>query len=754
MSLNKFKIAVSEQFDRMISKSKDTELFYVNMNKDEVYTVYLASFPEGTNPIYRKRTIHDCSSCKRFINAVGNVVAIIDGKIETIWDIDIGGFEQVVADALSQLVKFKSIKGIYRHREKTLGSKPHEEKLDTGIIMDYEHFHYILPSKFVSNDTGKFRGDTEANKEVLERSMEEISLDAAEVVLELIEGNQLYKGQEFKSPVQKFVEVKSLYELLPKSEVDQFLWLQSVKLKEFGRFKNTMIGTLLHDISSGIDVETAVKKYESKAAPMNYKRPKPVVTQQQLDRAGEQVTELGIEKSLKRRLATDKDMTVNNVYYADLATKKKMKKSKKKKGVFADIEPTKLVVDADKVKSMSMDEFVYTILPHVNSVEAMVENRHTNNMMSVIAPFYWRSPNIMKWNNPFSWSYAGEVTDSIRALVKKAGGSVTGYGRISLRWFNHDDLDIHVKGPNRSHIFYGNKKVYNGGELDVDMNVGRLTREPVENITWETARHMTDGKYKVYVNQFTKRETDNIGFQVEMVIDGDIKLFTYDKDMRSNEDVPVIDFTHTSNGITDIQSLPLSSTSKELWGVDTQKWSKVKMLMASPNHWNGEKTGNKHWFFILENCLNPGKARGFYNEFLRNDLKDHRKVFELLSSKMKTEITDKQLSGVGFSETQQNYILVKVSGKFDRIIKIEFAPNMVDRFSKPVREYTIEEVGFCEVCKKYVTNNDNRIVCPNGCDHVFHTSHYLESVRVSGKCPVCRLTVSQRLINQAILLIK
>ena len=94
--------------------------------------------------------------------------------------------------------------------------------------------------------------------------------------------------------------------------------------------------------------------------------------------------------------------------------------------------------------------------------------------------------------------------------------------------------------------------------------------------------------------------------------------------------------------------------------------------MLSPNYWDDQTIGNKHWFFILEGCKNEGRARGFFNEFINPNLDKHRKVLEVLGSKMTTEESDKQLSGVGFSSTQRNQAVVKVSGKFTRTLKINF----------------------------------------------------------------------------------
>lgn len=64
---------------------------------------------------------------------------------------------------------------------------------------------------------------------------------------------------------------------------------------------------------------------------------------------------------------------------------------------------------------------------------------------------------------------------------------------------------------------------------------------------------------------------------------------------------------------------------------------------------------------FVDNCVNPESARGFYNEFLRNDLNENRKVFETLASKLKAESTTPQLSGIGFSSTVKNEFFVRVT---------------------------------------------------------------------------------------------
>jgi len=74
----------------------------------------------------------------------------------------------------------------------------------------------------------------------------------------------------------------------------------------------------------------------------------------------------------------------------------------------------------------------------------------------------------------------------------------------------------------------------------------------------------------------------------------------------------------------------------------------------------------------LDECNNPEDARGFFNEYLSAELTPERKVLEVLGGKMKAPHTDDQLSGLGFSSTQRNEVLVKVVGNVDKVVKVIF----------------------------------------------------------------------------------
>lgn len=667
---NLLRDAVKTRLDQIINLSGG-ELFVVDVNKDQLWETYLSSFPEGTNPIFKERTEHDCNCCKQFIKGCGGVVAIVNNKLHSIWKVAIDDSTyQPVADALDDLVTSSNVVDVFRHFEGKVGAEKTHSYEDEGVV-EWTHFNYKLPRQFImeGKDQPSFLSDKRANYSVLKRSLEEITVDSCEVVSELISQNSLYRGEEHGQRVKDFLKYKKAYiKLQSDSEKDNFAWVVSSGLGGMSKIRNTSIGTLLVDLSGDVDLEVAVKKFEDKVSGTNYKRPKALITKGMIKKAEEDVKKLGFEGSLQRRYAVNEDITINNVIFANREAKQAM-------SVFdqlsSDTKPTPKKFD--KVEEISIEDFISNVVPKCEKIEVLFEGKHKSNLMSLISPEDKDSKCMLKWGNNYSWTYYGEVADSIKENVKSAGGNVEGFLRFSIQWNeegdNNVDFDAHCYSS-LGHISYLNKKAL-GGKLDVDI-IDPRGKVAVENIFWVDEGSIPKGELKFYVKNYSNARS-RAGFKAQMECNGKIYDFSYNNTLSGKEEVTVARVKYTkSNGLEFLESLDSSATKQEVWNINTEDFANVKMIMHSPNHWDGNCIGNKHYFFMLEDCLNPEDARGFYNEFLDESLSKHRKVFEVLGSKLKAPYSENQLSGLGFSTTKRNHAYFRVTGSIKRTLKVVF----------------------------------------------------------------------------------
>ena len=673
--------------------SKDSsKLFTVNVDTEELYNLYLDSFPAGTNEIYRERREYDCSCCRHFIRDVGNVVSIKNGELHTIWGINPVSDDKynVVAAALDAYVKQKAVLGVFLKKEKRIGTPENREMLPTGKINKYEHFFVDLPEICIfkecyghtlEGDLSQFRDV----RNVFKRSLDEISKEAVDTVLELIAQNSLYKGAEWKKQLTEFKNYQKEYGKLTDKQKELWIWEKSISAGAvIGKIRNHSIGTLLVNISEGMDLDLAVRKYEQIVAPVNYKRPKAIFTNKMLEDAKKTITELGYMDSLQRRFATLDDITVNNILFSNKDAAKRITGAM---DLFDEMEQD-VAIDPkrfSKVEEISAEDFIKNVLPVAKELEVYLENKHIQNMVSLIAPEVADAKTMFKWNNGMSWAYIGNITDSdIKENVKAAGGSVTGIVRFSIQWNDgngkdNSDLDAHCLEPQGGdHIYFSHKiSRYTGGELDIDITDPIYQCKSnggvaVENITYPSKERMKPGTYKFYVNQYSFRNSQ--GFKAEVEVNGEIHSYEYNTPVRGNVDVAEVILDQSGN-FKVVDKLPgnCATISKDVWGIKTLQFTPVSVVCYSPNYWDEQKgIGHQHLFFMLKDCINPEEPNGYYNEFLKPELEQHRRVFEALGAKAHVKDVDDQLSGVGFSLTKRNDLIIKVKGATERVLKIKF----------------------------------------------------------------------------------
>lgn len=692
------------QFDRMCATGK---LFQSSVSGHEIAETYLRGF--GEDPIFRdpQSSVHNCNMCKNFLHRYGNIVAVDENlNILTLFDINVdeeykesfrlmseqlrnapiaGVFVetfQMLSTSLCYERPISSTQKVYRlGLEKNVKRYTKEEAEKFGVvkpneIYTFHHFSVAIPKAFID-----FTGDSveaiksrfKSDYDVFKRTMEEIPLDTIMLVKDLINQGSLLDGATHMHKLDGIKPMLEAYKNVPSDKRDIWCWVNSYKFK-YAKFKNELIGVLCTELAEGKELNEACKAWNIRVDPANYMKATAPITKRQIEEAKKFVEENGYAESFERRCATIDDIRASDILHLNTGDG-----GIKKVSIFDNVKATSTRhkrSEFDKVETVSIEKFMTDILPTCTSVEAFLLNTHKGNMVTLTTSKNKDSKPIFKWPNNYSWTYNGDLAgkSQIKEEVKKAGGFVDAPFRFSIMW-NEDgrdivDLDAHCLEPTGTHIYYSTYKGHhspNGGMLDVDMirpkNVG------VENIFWSERFH--DGRYTMFIHNYDGGHFNSC--KAEIFINGESYQYLVPHFFTGDCEIAKV---YIKNGELDrIEHskylVDSNAVSTKLYGLDTNQFHKVNLICLSPNHWD-KPVGNKHYFFMLDECRAPEDIRGFHNENLIPELLNHRKVMEVLANTTKVRTTDRQLSGLGFNATVRDELVVRLKGTHNRVIKIQF----------------------------------------------------------------------------------
>jgi hypothetical protein len=698
-----FNKKLQEQLDKMAQLGK---LFRSSLSGNEIWDLYINSFEK--DPIFRDpaSSEHTCNLCKNFIRRYGNIVTINNSnEIISIFDIQTEGEYENSVKEITKVLKNSKIQDVFFETWNELNSLNYEKCSKTNSIFrlgidknikrytkeeaekfgvvkpneikTFNHLHLNIPTLFVDM-SGKsvetIMGDYRSSKEVFKRAMDEISLDTLNLVKDLIIQGSLLDGTTHLYKVEQFIPLKEQYDQLAKKDQDNWCWVNSYKLP-IAKFKNELIGVLCSELSEGEELNKACQSWNKRVDPVNYMKTTAPITKKQIEEAKKFVEENGYEESFDRRFATIDDIKASEILHLNSG-----KAEIKNVSIFDNVKSTSTRhkrAEFDKIETVSIEKFMSDILPGCTSIEAFLENRLEGNMVSLTTTNNSNSKPIFKWNNNYSWTFNGNLAgkSQIKEEVKSKGGKVDGVLRFSMMWAdgNNDnsDLDLHCLEPTGNHIYFSNKiNPRTGGNLDIDITQpnGKLA---VENITFPSLSKMTEGVYKLFIHQYSARSSK--GFKAEIEFNGELYSYTYDKPVSGN--IQIAEVTLKNGEFTIIHKLPATDgigVSKEIYGLESNNFHKVNLVCLSPNHWNTNNVGNKHYFFMLDKAKSPISIRSFHNENLLPELATHRKVLEVLGTQTMINSTDKQLSGLGFNSTVKDEVILKLQGTHKRVIKVQF----------------------------------------------------------------------------------
>jgi len=701
---------IQAQFDRMSATGK---LFRSSLSGQQVWDLYIGGFEKKHDPIFRdpESTTHNCNLCQNFIRRYGNIVAIDEEyNIITMFDVDAPEEFVSVVQAISSALKAAPVANVFFETFAELNSLPYEscnrksERFKLGIdknvkrytkeeaekfgvvqpdeIRTFNHLHLFLPKQFVSmtdHSVEAIMGGYRDAKNVFQRAMEEIPSDTLHLVRDLINQGSLLDGQTHLYKIEQILPLKREYDSVAPSKRENWCWVRSYGLP-FAKFRNELIGVLCTELAEGKELNEACLAWNKRVDPANYMKAVAPITKRQIEEARKFVEENGYEESFNRRFATIDDIKASEILHVNVG-----KGDIKPVSIFDGVKSTSTRhkrSEFEGVEEVTIDKFMLDILPECTSVEVYLTASHEGNLVSLTTANVKESKPIFKWPNNYSWTFNGNLAgkSQIKEAVKDAGGRVDGVLRFSLIWndekgTDNSDLDAWCRQPDTQKIGFstGFRKDHGdgfsscGGQLDLD-NTFPGGKMAIENIYFKEIKHMKDGVYKFWVNQYNARNSQ--GFKAEIEFNGE--LYSYEYKRPVSENVVVAEVTLKGGVFAIKHLLPETHISKELYGLQTEQFYKVNLICLSPNHWMGNSVGNKHYFFMLDGCKCPVSIRSFHAENLIPELAQHRKVLEVLGNTTMIEPSGKQLSGLGFNATVRDELIVRLQGSFKRTIKIKF----------------------------------------------------------------------------------
>lgn len=717
-----FQKLLQQQFDKMCLTGK---LFRSSLSGLDVWNMYLKGFTKEQDPIFRdpNSTSHNCNICNNFIRRYGNIVAIDENyNIMSIFDVEASEEYTEVAKILSQNLKSVPISNVFFETFNELNFLPYESCKKTNTVFrlgtnknvkrytkeeaekfgvvkpnelrTFDHMFLDVPVAFVDMSgksiesiMGVYRDD----KNVFERAMQEIPLDTLNLVKDLILQGSLLNGDAHLHVIEKIIPLKVSYDALAADKRNNWCWINSYCFP-FAKFKNNLIGVFCTELAEGKELNAACQSWNKMVDPANYMKAVAPITKKQIAEAQKFVEENGYVESFDRRFATIDDIKASEILHMNMGDGKI-----KNVSIFDGVKATSTRhkrSEFDGVEEVTIDKFMKDILPSCTSVEAFLISKQEGNLASITTSNVKNSKPIFKWSNNYSWTFNGNLAgkSQLTEMVESKGGRTDGAFRFTHSWNelepNQSLMDLHVfmpgcivpnsgGGPNVTGRRVGwNKRTDpgSGGVQDVDYtSAAPKGYIPVENITFPSISKMLEGKYTCKIHNWSFRATGGRG-KAEIAFGGELYQYIYPA-TKNHDWITVAEVTLKNGQFTIEHKLPLVDSlgvSKEIYGLQTNEFHKVNLICLSPNHWDDNNVGNKHYFFMLDGCKCPTSIRSFHAENLIPELANHRKVLEVLGNTTMIEPSDKQLSGLGFNATVRDEVILRLQGTHKRVIKVKF----------------------------------------------------------------------------------
>lgn len=368
--------------------------------KENPYGVYLRGFEKES-----VRYGYICNTCHHFLRTYGNAVYINkDGSLESvIWNPDVAvGYMKPIIKALKDNVENGRVINIIRINPNYKADVI--RKNDTTVLFGdkekggYNHFYGEFYKPTIGGAyTTEENIDLKSVVDNFKNLFEKFNQKDVDTAFNIASTNMLCDARKsagkFKVLRDIFTDILSTKN--EKNKYHKIVRYACVYNELLYGFLGSVDGALLEDVSQGYDPEDCAARYNYKMNPIRYKRPTAAPTKALVKEAETIIANMGLEDSLKRRIAKLSDIPEDKFIWKPVEHKKEV--TKESTGIFGSVE-TKDDIKSKKEEKpvlnitnhdqrITYNKFKRDVLPITESMRVFMPNTMFGNVNRLLYPF-------------------------------------------------------------------------------------------------------------------------------------------------------------------------------------------------------------------------------------------------------------------------------------------------------------------------------------------------------------------------------
>ncbi len=394
----------------------------------DMNALYLDSLPS-------ERQIHDCSTCRHFLQRFGSLVTINDDGTTrpALWEPQtVPEFYLRSVGTMANATARAQVTGPFLSGDVMWGTLKTGAWTHMAVPSPRVYRHALLTANQAMAKTREDFGN-------VARALAEFTAPTIATALRALDSGWLASEQKFIGPLKWLADLHTKRTAAKNKNIrDNLLWLAVTNAPAgYCHPRSSVIGTLLEDIAAGLPFNDVRARFNAKVNPLQYQRPQVAPSAGNIAEGEKIIAKLGLERSLVRRFARlDECVTI----WKPLPPAAPQRGAY---GVFAHIAP-KGSTDLHRPdlaippQTMTWQKFVRTALYGSERVEVEI-NRPVMNFVAFTTAEHADAPPILKWDaphdrNPVAWyTYPGGSPPS-RWNMAAGWAKVTGIASAPPLW--------------------------------------------------------------------------------------------------------------------------------------------------------------------------------------------------------------------------------------------------------------------------------------------------------------------------------